>query len=159
MTFVISSLLLVPFLYYTSSIPDACAAPREEGWGGRSCGLSTDEKYKTCCWHEADGDMVCQTCEVDGTNCDPPTVEKGSKDILSGGRLQEPPRDLGPGGGALQEPSTDLGSKLLQKDGMVFNFPTENKTAPSEQNSGTNNNTVPRNLLKEPGKIEIPNLK
>jgi hypothetical protein len=71
---------------------------------------------------------------------------------------------------------------------MVFNLPTENKTAPSEQDSSTNNNTapkvpkagilddgdlppltsdgdeendddsVPRTPLKEPPEIEIPNL-
>ena len=159
MTFVISSLLLVPFLYAFSSVPDACAAPREEGWGGKSCVLSDDEKRKYCCWHEPDDDLVCQVCDVDGTNCDGPEVyaEKGPKDIVPGEGLQEPSRDSGPGEG-LQEPSRDSGPKLLQKDGMVFNLPTENKIAPSEQNSSTNNNTVAKDL-RVPGKIEVPNLK
>ncbi len=148
--FTVIMVLLVPFLYAASSVPDVCAAPREQGWGTTECRLTSDEKYKTCCWHEPDGDLVCQTCEADGTNCDPATVEKGSKDIQPGGV---------PGGGVLQEPSSDSGPKLFQKDGMVFKLPTENKTAPSEQNSSTNNITISRDLVKEPGKIEIPNLK
>ena len=107
--------------------------------GTSECKITDDEKYKICCWHEPDGDMVCQTCAPDGTNCEPSTVHKGSKDILpDGGVLQ--------GGGVLQDPSTDSGPKLFQKDGMVFNLPTGNKTAPSEQNNSTNNNTVTKDL-------------
>lgn len=155
--FAISVILLVPFAYATFSIQDACAAPREEGWGGSTCKIILDGERKACCWHEATGDQVCQICDVDGTNCDPPIVDQESKGRLPGGGLQEPSRDSGPGGG-LQEPSTDLGPKLLQKDGMVFNLPTENKTAPSEQSSSTNNNTVAKDL-RVPGKIEVPNLK
>lgn len=140
--FAFSLVLLVPLVYNSFSTNEACAAPREEGWGGRSCTLSSDEKYKSCCWHEADGDQVCQTCEVDGTNCDPPIVEKESKDILPDAVLEEPSRDSGP--------------KLFQKDGMVFNLPGENNTVPSEQNNNTN--TIAKDL-RVPGKIEIPNLK
>ncbi|HKQ21286.1 MAG TPA: hypothetical protein VJS91_04555 [Nitrososphaeraceae archaeon] len=146
--FAITVVFLVPFLYVATSVPSTCAWPREQGWGASECKLTDDEKYKICCWHEPDGDMICQTCEADGTNCEPSiVVEKGSKDLQPGGVIS--------GGGVLQEPSTDSGPKLFQKDGMVFNLPTENETAPSEQNNGTNNNTVAKDL-KVPGKTKIP---
>lgn len=142
---------LVPFLYAATSVPSTCAWPREQGWGASECKLSDDEKYKICCWHEPDGDMVCQTCEADGTNCEPSiVVEKDSKDIV-------PDRVL-PGGGVLQEPSTNSGPKLFQKNGMDFKPPIENNTAASEQNNSTNNNRVP-NDSSVPEKIEIPDIK
>ena len=147
--FAVIVVLLVPFLYTASSLPDACAAPKEQGWGTSTCKITDDEKYKICCWHEPDGDMVCQICAPDGTNCEPPTVHnKGSKDLLPG-RV--------PDVGVLQGPSSDSGPKLPQKDGMVLS--TENNTAHPQQNSSTNNNTLSREYAKEPGKIEFPNIK
>jgi len=82
--FTVIPVLLVPLGYSSFATNEACAAPREEGWGGPTCKLILDEERKACCWHEATGDLVCQICDADGTNCDPPIVDQESKGKLPG---------------------------------------------------------------------------
>ena len=155
---------LVPFLFVVSSVPDACAAPREEGWGGSTCKIILDGERKACCWHEATGDQVCQICDVDGTNCDPPIAEMGSKGILPGeGDLQEPTIDPGPkAGNFLEDLKTfpNLSPNVITKEGRVLEQSSEDNIAPSEVDglSNNSNGTLARDYIKEPGKIEFPNL-
>lgn len=155
---------LVPFLYFASFVPDACAAPREEGWGTKECKLIHDEERKACCWHEATGDLVCQICDVDGTNCDPPIVDQESKGILPGeGDLQEPTIDPGPNAGdflADLKTFPNLSQNVIPKGGRVLERSSEDNIAPSEVNglSNNSNGTLARDYIKEPEKIEFPNL-
>ena len=70
--FVGISLLLVPLIYASSSIPDACAAIRSTNFDTGDCtGDKFDKKGKTCCWYEKSypgqfgrGDKYCQTCKT-----------------------------------------------------------------------------------------------
>jgi hypothetical protein len=80
--FTVILVLLVPLGYSSFATNEACAAPREEGWGTKECKLIHDGERKACCWHETTGDLVCQICDVDGTNCDPPIVDQESKGKL-----------------------------------------------------------------------------
>jgi hypothetical protein len=175
--FTVILVFLVSFFYAASSVSDACAAPREEGWGSSTCNIILDGERKACCWHEATGDLVCQICDVDGTNCDPPIVDKGPKDTVPGGALQESPRDLSPGGEDLQEPTIDPGPKagdfpedlkafpnlsqnVIPKGGPVLEQSSEDKIVPPQVNglSNNSNGTLAMDYIKESGKIEIPNL-
>ena len=151
------SLSLVTVGYSSFATNEACAAPREQGWDAGKCVLSSDEKYKYCCWHEADGDLVCQKCEVDGTNCDPSEV------------IHSEPL-TGPGGGLEGSPDVTKGPKpgILDDDGEpTINDPpttTEPKVPgdilPDDGEPTINDpQTTTEPKIKDPGKIEIPNLK
>ena len=134
--FVSSVLLLVPFMYGLTLLPEACAEPKDPNWGKTgTCKASDDTKRMSCCWREPDitnpGENLiwCQTCDntPEGGNCGPVT-------------LSEPTESMGvpPGDGVLQEPSNvpsnDSGPKLFEKGGGILQFkPTENNTG---QDSG-----------------------
>jgi hypothetical protein len=73
--FAVSVILLVPFFYVTSFIPDACAVPPSSGFStSGTCGAKTTSSdgvsKQTCCWKERTGTsmgpgpevMKCQTC-------------------------------------------------------------------------------------------------
>ena len=138
--FVFSAVLLVPFVYSLSLIPDACALPPAPGFTTsgdcKSENLGPGKGIKeTCCWTEPGTgtgliklrEKYCQSCTTtpgaDGkTTCD-------QKEIQVIGKPPAPEA----GSGILQDPSTDSGPKLLQKDGMIFKF--ENNTASPEVNS------------------------
>ena len=88
--FLVTTVLLVPFLYFSSSIPDVCAD--EPSWGyleSRSCGAKTTNpetelSKQTCCWKErlwtstGPGNVttLCQTCyegyKIGKIYCDEP---------------------------------------------------------------------------------------
>lgn len=66
--FIGAAVLLVPFIYATTYVPDACAAIRSPSFDLGDCTQVKDNK-KTCCWYEKSypgqfgrGDKVCQTC-------------------------------------------------------------------------------------------------
>ena len=73
--FAVSTLLLVPFLYYASSSPYACAEPPAQGFrDSQTCAAPTTNSkgvtVQTCCWKEREypkiGDVTyCQTCYSD----------------------------------------------------------------------------------------------
>ena len=65
--FVFTTILLVPLLYYGTSIPDVCAKPNDGYSLTDDCsGKETDKSGKTCCWTAYEGPdkgkKVCQTC-------------------------------------------------------------------------------------------------
>ena len=132
--FVFSVLLLVPFMYGLTLLPEACAEPKDPNWGKTGvCVESDDRKDMTCCWEEPDinnpGKTVtwCQICDGYGNNCGPVHLKPSTGSM-----------DTSPGGGVLQEPSNvpsnDSGPKLFEKGGGILQFkPTENNTG---QDSG-----------------------
>src|SRR5688572_6543638 len=67
--FIVTTVLLVPFLYYAaSSIPDACAVigVGSSGPDAQCTGKGTDTNGQKCCWTAEEGPnkgkTVCQTC-------------------------------------------------------------------------------------------------
>jgi hypothetical protein len=66
--FAVSAVLLVPFVYATSSLPDVCAVPASDNYvTSKDCtGTLSGDGIRTCCWVEKDanGKEVdkCQAC-------------------------------------------------------------------------------------------------
>jgi hypothetical protein len=65
--FISAALILVPFVYATSLVPDACAAIRDPKFDTGTCETNGDKQ--TCCWYQKSypgqfgrGDKYCQTC-------------------------------------------------------------------------------------------------
>lgn len=65
--FISAALVLVPFMYATSLVPDACAAIRDPKFDTGKC--TTEGNKQTCCWYQKSypeqfgrGDKYCQTC-------------------------------------------------------------------------------------------------
>src|SRR5687767_1902034 len=130
--FAISTVLLVPFLYYTASIPDACAADSRY-YTSADC-TSHKDGSRTCCWREPIpgsilGQTVCQTCkQVADKDSIRETCTWPTKQALkvpesgAAGPLQE--------GGVLEDPATSpkLGQDVFPKDGGVFEQPERNMT-------------------------------
>ena len=69
--FVISGILLVPFIYTTTSIPDVCAEIRDPKYDTGTCtGSKFSKSGQTCCWREQVpgqilGVTYCQTCKAE----------------------------------------------------------------------------------------------
>lgn len=59
----ISLLLLVPLVYASTSIPDACAAIRDPKYDTGSCtGDKNGKKGQTCCWRvQVPGQLLGET--------------------------------------------------------------------------------------------------
>jgi hypothetical protein len=79
--FIVSAVMLVPFVYGAPIIPRVCALPPDAGYtGSGTCGAwttnpSTGEDQRTCCWTEREhvpGKILakevnyCQTCNAAG---------------------------------------------------------------------------------------------
>src|SRR5918994_3743145 len=73
--FVLSAVLLVPFVYAFPAIPEVCAVPPSSGFSSSgTCGAKTTNadgfSKQTCCWKQRTGSSagpgpevnVCQTC-------------------------------------------------------------------------------------------------
>lgn len=132
--FVVTAVLLIPFVYATSSIPDACAEVSSPGYqSSKDCtGEKSDSKGKTCCWRANEGGVLgveyCQTCKItcDSKQCSetcghpekqlvkPPTADE-SGPLGEGGVLEDPttPPKLGQdvfpnGGGVLEQPENNM---------------------------------------------------
>jgi hypothetical protein len=98
---VLSTVMLVPFLYYSTSVPVACAVPNDGYNLTDNCtGKETDKTGKTCCWTAYEGPdkgkKVCQTCYTkqgtDGSymqSCSPvkPAAFKSPPQTLQPGTL------------------------------------------------------------------------
>ena len=131
--FLITAVLLVPFLYYTTSLAhDVCALPPSSGYshsdtcGARTTNSETGESKQTCCWKQRTGTsmgpgpekMVCQTCSSSGNglSCDAPVTQA----IKSPGTIR-PDQNAG----VQDEPSTSpkLGGGLIPKTGGIFEDP------------------------------------
>ena len=141
----IGTFLLIAFLFSLPSASNVLAMPMQQGFkDSKDCTMSPGgaSSNMTCCWREKVpgsiiGQTYCQTCYYGPngllTSCDDKELQF----------IKTPGKDLPQlqgGGNVLQEPST------------------ENNRAPSLGNSGSNS-TLARDYLKEPGKIEVPNLK
>jgi len=133
--FVVTAVLLVPFVYATSSIPDACAEISSPGYqSSKDCtGDKSDSKGKTCCWRSPEGGSTlgvtyCQTCKItcDSKQCietcghpekqlvKPPTTEESGplqddgvfEDPTAGPKLDQ---DVSPrAGGIIEIPENNL---------------------------------------------------
>lgn len=136
--FIFSAVLLVPFIYAVSYIPEVCAAPKDPNWGktGVCTTWGENDELMECCWEEPDllnpGETVtwCQTCDSNGKNCGDlylkkPTTGPFDTSPPGGGALQDPGsstnKPLGPlGGGVMQDPSTESAPKVPGKGGFSF---------------------------------------
>jgi hypothetical protein len=117
--FLVSAVLIVPFLYYVDSVPVACAYPPK--WLQSSDCYGEKDSGRTCCWTEDSGankgKKVCQTCvdfiDKEGasqTRCGP--VEPAAFKSPQTASPLEPQQDLTqdriPGGGVFKVPETNL---------------------------------------------------
>jgi hypothetical protein len=138
--FAISTILLVPFLYYTASLPNACALPPDPNFGGRGCTSKTEpgKHIETCCWFEAGTgtgliklrEKYCQTCTTPSggqTTCD-------QKELQYIGTPSESNADSG----VLQDPSTGSGPKASE-GGFLGDL--KNKITSSQSNTSSSNAT------------------
>lgn len=158
--FVFSAVLLVPFIYAVSYIPEICAEPKDPRYDGAStCVLSDDMERMTCCWSEPDimnpGESIiwCQTCDSGyGGNCGPVSLKKstGSMGVPPGSVLEDPESNttfaegLGPNfGGVLEQPTEN--NMTFSKSNVPF--PQANV---SSNDSSSNNDSA----LKLSGEIE-----
>ena len=168
--FAVSAILLVPFIYATSSIPDVCAVLKDPNWGKSGiCGYTDDtEKRMICCWEVGEPPNTvksCQVCDADSSsdgNCEPVYLEKPSTGTIDpspgGGVLQDPSdttdKPFGSlGGGVLQGPSKDSGPKLLEKGGFSLG---PNITFSQTNITGSNDSSTPtlQQLEEEAKKTE-----
>lgn len=91
--FAVSTVLLVPFLYYATSVPNACAVPPDPKYLGSLQCTSSNESGKTrvsCCWKEGEK-TFCQTCTAPEGKYDCGPVNEylpSSRPQLEGGVLQ-----------------------------------------------------------------------
>lgn len=124
--FLVATVLLVPFLYYTSSISDACAAISAPGFrSSQNCNekVMKEGSEKTCCWREPIegsilGQKYCQTCtekcSPDQKSCTETCTfpEKKASATDPSGTLPDLNQDLTterlPGGGVFKVPETNL---------------------------------------------------
>ena len=111
--FVVTVILLVPFVYGISSIPDVCAVPPSPGYSeSGTCGAKTTNpetglSQQTCCWKQRTGTSqgpgpevtVCQTCYQSDLRspiaCSDPVVQamklpEGIRPEQEGGVLEDP---------------------------------------------------------------------
>lgn len=105
--FIVSAIVLVPFVYGAPIITQVCALPPDPGYSGSgTCGAlttnpSTGEVQRTCCWTErvhvpgkilAQEVNYCQTCNTDGV-CKAKVKQLSPSDNIpeqEGGVLQRP---------------------------------------------------------------------
>jgi hypothetical protein len=128
--FLVSTILLVPFLYGTT-IPDVCAVPPSSGYStSGTCGAKTTNpesglSQQTCCWKQRTGTSagpgpevnVCQTCYQSDIrsplSCSDPVVQ-----------AMKLPGDVRPqqGGEVFDEPSTSpkFGGRVGPQTGDII---------------------------------------
>jgi hypothetical protein len=147
--FVVLVVLLVPVIYSSSTLHDACAAPRDPHFDKDS--KCTGDKYtkggQTCCWRvqvpgKLLGDTYCQTCNVESDSkgtyerCTPPTKQAMTGQGGPLGRLQE--------SGVLEEPLQNFSQSAGPRLGGVLQG--ESNLTFSEANISSSNsstNTIP----------------
>jgi hypothetical protein len=140
--FIVSTPLLIPFLYYSTSLSDACALPPDPQWGKTgNCyfPVSSDHDIMTCCWEEPDlynpGETVtwCQTCTTtEGTQvCDEAVIKPASPTSPQAG-THNPPQ-----GSVLEDKPTKLPKTFGNLEGRVLKVPEKSNTLP--QNDSTTN--------------------
>jgi hypothetical protein len=131
--FVVSIILLVPFVYAASYVSEVCAVPPDPKWGksGECIVIQSGEsdKIMECCWQEQDilnpGKTItwCQRCSDTGVGeCGPVYLKPTSKDFV------EPP-----GGSVLEDPLTDSKPSDSFKD-RIIKLPNKTSTL-SQSNS------------------------
>lgn len=134
--FVVTVILLVPFVYGFSIIPDVCAAPKDPNWGKSGNCVVEDSGDMMCCWDEPDlnnpGEFItwCQNCESNGENCGPVYLKPAT-----------PSTGIPPSGGGaevLQDPSTGSDPKASE-GGFLENL--KNRITSSQSNTSSSNAT------------------
>lgn len=132
--FLLTGVLLVPFVYGLSSVSEVCAAPKDPNWGKtgecRNISVGDGQQVMECCWEEPDilnpGETItwCQRCADSGFG------ECGSIYL-------KPTEDLAvpPSGGVLQEPSTDSKGPMDSFKDRLIKLP--NKTSTLSQSNST----------------------
>jgi hypothetical protein len=138
--FAVSTILLVPFLYYTASLPDACALPRDPNFDGGDCTSikrEGDKVKQTCCWFESGGtgliklrEKYCQTCTT--TDDGQQTCDQKELQVIGA------PSESNADSGVLQDPSTDSHPKASE-GGFLGDL--KNKITSSQSNTSSSNAT------------------
>jgi hypothetical protein len=159
--FIVSAVVLVPFVYGAPIIPRVCALPPDQGYSGSgTCGAlttnpSTGEVTRTCCWTEKEhvsGQILpnkvnyCQTCNTDG-ECKAKVKQLSPSDNIpeqEGGVLQQP-KITPKSDGVLQQQLADKNLTLNKFSGKNLgqlqqlepnnNFDTNNATQEQSQNT------------------------
>jgi len=131
--FVVSVILLVPFVYGFSIIPDVCAAAQHPRYQTGNCTGSQDTGM-TCCWREPIegsilGQKYCQTCT---TTYDPKT--KLHTEVCTSPTKQASANDPS---GSLPDLNQDLTTERLPGGG-VFKAPDTNNAIQEESQNTTN---------------------
>lgn len=135
--FMVSAVLLVPFVYATSSLPYVCAVPASGDYvTSKDCsGTLEGEGIRTCCW-EKDGAIQCQSCQR--------STDKDGDPVLFCGPVVFP-GSLRPGlSGTLDEGQVIEGNTTgpgLTQDGLpggVFKVPERNQTLTQSDNNSNN---------------------
>ena len=132
--FLLTGVLLVPFVYGLSSVSEVCAAPKDPNWGKtgecRNISVGDGQQVMECCWEEPDilnpGETItwCQRCADFGFG------ECGSIYLKPTGEDLAVP----PSGGVLQEPSTDSKGPLDSFKDRLTKLPNKSSTL-SQSNS------------------------
>jgi hypothetical protein len=121
--FIVSAIVLVPFVYGAPIITQVCALPPDPGYSGSgTCGAlttnpSTGEIQRTCCWTErvhvpgkilAQEVNYCQTCTIDGV-CKAKVKQLSPSDNTPGqeGGVLQQPKITPKSDGVLQQQLTD----------------------------------------------------
>lgn len=139
--FASSVILLVPFLYFASSVPDACAVPPSRGWwDSKNC--SGGDTSMTCCWREnvpgqTLGERYCQTCSIQKDDDGSFTVVSCEDPELQYITTPESQED----NGVLQDPSTGSSSSP-KAGGFLENLKNKLALSQSNNSSTSSNNTL-----------------
>ena len=149
MIFAVSIVLLVPFLYYTTSIPNTCAVPPDPKYlGSLQCTTSDDGKHRvSCCWKEGEK-TFCQTCAAPGGKYDCGPVNEylpSSRPQLEGGVLEDPAtspkleENVGPRGEFQELPENNMTFSEEPNPNLLKKSPNLLKKSPSTGDPITGN--------------------
>jgi hypothetical protein len=141
--FVVLGVLFVPFVYGSSSIPDACAEIRDPNFDSGKCtGSKYDKGGQTCCWREKVpgkilADTYCQTCTAtcdSKGDCNEKCTEKTKQ------ALKLPTDQSGPLGSVLEEQTTTTPPILEAQRANITILPggilQEGNTSSNDSSSG-----------------------
>lgn len=132
--FILTGVLLVPFVYGISSVPEVCAAPKDPNWGKtgecRNISVGEGQQVMECCWQEPDilnpGETItwCHICaDLGFGDCGTVYLKPTEKDLTNPSS-----------GGLLQEPQTDSKGRLDSFKDRIIKLPNKTSTL-SESNS------------------------
>lgn len=150
---VATAVLLVPFVYATSYVPEVCAESKDPKWGKTGeCWNVENNTAQMCCWEVPDPKdpkktiEKCQMCANDGpadsNQCGPVVIipkspQTGPTSSPQGGILETPPT---------KSPKTfgNLGGEVLQ-----VQPPANDTTTNSEGNISSNDSSTPEDANED----------